>query len=89
MLKSIIACALAVSGSAAFAKGASVSAARASVSTARPSASVVRTTASKPNARTSKTPTTIYRSRSDDDVKCITLKNSRYTADREVYKRYC
>lgn len=25
----------------------------------------------------------------DDDVECDTLRNSRYSADREVYRRYC
>lgn len=25
----------------------------------------------------------------DDDVECSTLRNSRYAADREVYRRYC
>lgn len=25
----------------------------------------------------------------DDDVECETLRNSRYAADREVYRRYC
>lgn len=24
-----------------------------------------------------------------DDVECSTLRNSRYAADREVYRRYC
>lgn len=41
-------------------------------------------------AKSATKPRPYYGSRHrDDDVECDTLRNSRYSADREVYRRYC
>lgn len=76
----------------------SVSRSSSSFSSSRPSVTrtaspVVRTTPTvkKPAVANSVTkPRPYYGShRRDDDVECDTLRNSRYSADRQVYRRYC
>ena len=72
------------------AKGA-VAARAAVVSTSRSTSAPVSrtsyTSSSRPAAK-KKSLISSYAKR-DDDVECSTLRNSRYAADREVYRRYC
>ncbi|MFU9046388.1 hypothetical protein ACNAUY_08340 [Acinetobacter tibetensis] len=81
-------------GASAGGRGGSVSVSR-SFSSSTPSVtrtSVVRTvpTVVKPVAASAVKSKPYYGSRHrDDDVECDTLRNSRYSADREVYRRYC
>lgn len=75
-----------------YAKGGVAVAARAApVSSARSysAPTPIRTYSSTPKSTYVPTTTTTARKRKDDDVECSTLRNSRYAADREVYRRYC
>lgn len=73
-----------------YAKGAAAGAARAAPAVRSTPTTTRSYSSSSYTRRQAVVPSTpVTKRKRDDDVECSTLRYSRYSSDREVYRRYC